>query len=125
MTPTIRRKLEQLAERHEELEHLLASPEVLADQNRFRELSREHAQLAPLTATLASYDEADAAMKAAKAMLSDPEMVELAGDEIDAQQARLEELDHELNLHLLPKDPRDDGNLFLEVRDDLRFQDTD
>ena len=116
MTPTIRRKLEQLAERHEELEHLLASSEVLADQNRFRELSKEHSQLGPLTATLAAYDEAEAALVAAKAMLDDPEMAELAGEEIEAQQAQLEALDHELNLHLIPKDPRDEGNLFLEVR---------
>ena len=116
MTPTIRRKLEQLAERHEELEHLLSSSEVLGDQNRFRELSREHAQLAPLTATLAAFDEADAALIAAKAMLADPEMAELASDEVEAQQARLEQLDHQLNLHLIPKDPRDEGNLFLEVR---------
>ena len=116
MTPSIRGKLEQLAERHEELEHLLASSDVLADQNRFRELSKEHSQLGPLTATLAAYDEAEAALVAAKAMLDDPEMAELAGEEIDAQQAQLEALDHELNLHLIPKDPRDEGNLFLEVR---------
>lgn len=116
MTPTIRRKLEQLAERHEELEHLLASPEVLSDQKRFRDLSREHAQLGPLTATLSAYDAADAALIAARAMLRDPEMAELAEEEIASQKDRLEQLDRELNLHLIPKDPRDEGNLFLEVR---------
>ncbi|MEO8010368.1 MAG: peptide chain release factor 1, partial [Dokdonella sp.] len=57
MTPTIRRKLEQLAERHQELEHLMASAEVGGDPKRLREVSQEHARLSPLTATLAAFDE--------------------------------------------------------------------
>ncbi len=116
MTPSIRRKLEQLAERHQELEHLLASADVAADAKRLRELSREHAQLAPLTATLASHDEAVRALEAARAMLADPEMAELAVEEIAELEARLATLDQELGLLLIPDDPRDEANLFLEVR---------
>ena len=116
MNPSIRRKLEQLAERHEELERLLASAEVAADARRLREVSLEHARLAPLTATLAAYDEAVAARAAANALLDDAEMAEMAGEEIAALDARLADLDHELNLLLLPSDPRDEANLFLEVR---------
>ena len=116
MTPSIRRKLEQLAERHQELEHLLASSEVVGDVKRLREVSREHAQLAPLSQALSDFDANVEALKAAKAMLADPEMAELAADEIAALEAREAELDEQLNLLLLPSDPLDDGNLFLEIR---------
>ncbi|MEP6881644.1 MAG: peptide chain release factor 1, partial [Dokdonella sp.] len=116
MTPSIRRKLEQLAERHQELEHLMASAEVLRDSKRLRDVSREHANLGPLTESLAEFDANVRALAAAKAMLADPEMAELAGEEIAALEAREAELDAQLNLLLLPSDPRDDGNLFLEVR---------
>ena len=116
MLPTIRRKLEQLAERHEELEHMLASPEVLGDAKRLREVSREHAHLTPLTEALRAFDEAGSALESAQAMLKDPELKDLAVDEIgllDAERARLED---DLNRLLIPKDPRDDANLFLEIR---------
>jgi peptide chain release factor 1 len=116
MTPSIRRKLEQLAERHQELEHLLASAEVAGDAKRLRDVSREHAQLAPLRDALADYDANRDALIAARAMLDDAEMAELAGEEIAALEAREAELDEQLNLLLLPSDPRDDGNLFLEIR---------
>jgi peptide chain release factor 1 len=116
MTPSIRRKLEQLAERHQELERLLASADVLGDAKRLREVSREHAQLGPLTETLAAYDDASRSLIAARAMLSDPELADLAAEEISALETRQVELDQQLNLQLLPSDPRDDGNLFLEVR---------
>lgn len=116
MTPSIRRKLETLAERHQELEAMLASADVLGDAKRLREISREHAQLGPLTETLAAYDETTRSLDAARAMLADPELAELAADEISELEARHSELDEQLNLQLLPSDPRDEGNLFLEVR---------
>ena len=116
MTPSIRRKLEQLAERHQELEHLLASVEVLGDAKRMRDLSREHAQLAPLSESLAAYDANLKALTAARAMLGDPEMADLAAEEIATLEADTIALDAQLNLLLLPSDPRDEGNLFLEVR---------
>ena len=116
MLPTIRRKLEQLAERHEELEHLLASQDVLGDARRLREVSREHAQLTPLADALRAHDANAQALASAQTMLRDPEMKELAEAEIrdlEAERVRLEEA---LNRELIPKDPRDQGNLFLEVR---------
>ncbi|XKR60366.1 peptide chain release factor 1 [Isoptericola jiangsuensis] len=116
MTPTLRRKLEALAERREELERLLAEPDVVADNNRFRDLSREFAQLEPVATALADEARAKADLAAAEGMLADPDLRELADEEIAAAQARLQELEQELALLLVPRDPRDEGNLFLEVR---------
>jgi len=116
MLPTIRRKLEQLAERHEELEHMLASAEVLADAKRLRDVSREHAQLTPLAESLRAYDETGSALESAQAMLRDPELKELAQEEVATLQAERETLEADLNRLLIPKDPRDEGNLFLEIR---------
>ena len=116
MTPTLRRKLEALAERREELERLLSDPEVLADNERFRNFSREFSQLEPIAAALADEVRAKADLASAEAMRADPELRELAEEEIADAQARLQALDEQLALLLVPRDPRDDGNLFLEVR---------
>ncbi len=116
MTPSIRRKLESLAERHEEIGLLLAQPDVLADNNRFRELSREYAQLEPVTASLREHDQAERELAETRAMLDDPELRDMARDDIDRLETRLVTLDDELQILLLPKDPRDDANLYLEVR---------
>ncbi len=116
MTPTLRRKLEALAERREELERLLAEPDVVADNTRFRDLSREFAQLEPIAIALADESRAKADLAAAEGMRADPDLRELADEEMAAAQARLLELEQELALLLVPRDPRDEGNLFLEVR---------
>jgi len=116
MNPSIRRKLDELAERHQEVSLLLAQPEVLDDNARFRDLSREFAQLEPLAASLHAYDDAGKNLEAAQAMLKDPELKELAQGEVAELEARREALDHELSLLLLPKDARDEANIFLEVR---------
>jgi len=116
MTPTLRRKLEALAERREEIERLLADPQVVADTARFRDLSREFAQLEPVATAMTAEARAKADLAGAEALRADPEMRELAEEEISAAQARLAELDGELALLLVPRDPRDEGNLFLEVR---------
>jgi peptide chain release factor 1 len=116
MTPTLRRKLQALAERREELERLLSDPDVVGDNTRFRTLSREFSQLEPVASALADEARANADLAAAEALRADPEMRELADEEIASAQARLAELDAALMLLLVPQDPRDDGNLFLEVR---------
>ena len=116
MTPSIRRKLAELAERHQEVALLLAQPECAGDMARFRELSKEYAQLEPLANSLKAYDDAGAALLAAEQMLDDPDMRELASSEIADLQARRAALERELNLLLLPQDARDDANIFLEVR---------
>jgi peptide chain release factor 1 len=116
MTPTLQRKLEALAERHEEVGRLLAEPSVLADNARFRGLSREFAQLEPVVSALADHRRVLSDLEAARAMRGDPEMRELAEAEIVLAEARLSELDAGLGLLLIPRDPRDEGNVFLEVR---------
>jgi len=116
MTPSIRRKLEHLAERHEEIGLLLSQPEVLADNTRFRELSREYAQLEPVATSLHQHDAAERELAEARTMLDDAELREMAADDIERLQHHLVELDEQLQILLLPKDPRDEANLFLEVR---------
>jgi len=122
MTPSIRRKLAELAERHQEVALLLAQPDVAGDVARFRELSKEYAQLEPLVTSLKRYDDAGSALVSAQDMLkdpelrADPELRDLAQHEIAELEQRRGALESELNLLLLPTDPRDEANLFLEVR---------
>ena len=122
MIPSLRRKLEALLERREELERLLADPGVISDAERFRNFSREFSQLEPVAVAFAAEAQARRDLAAAEAMRSDPllqndrEMRELAEEEIAAATQRLEDLDTELMAHLVRKDPRDEGNLYLEVR---------
>ena len=120
MTPSLMRKLGELAERHQEVALLLAQGETINDPNRFRTLSKEYAQLEPVAKSLRAYDDAGHALAAAQAMLEDPQndksMRELATSEIAELEARRADLDRELGLLLLPKDTRDDANIFLEVR---------
>ncbi len=116
MTPTLRRKLEALAERREELERLLSHPDVVGDNERFRAYSREFSQLEPVALALAEEARAKSDLAAAEAMRADPELREMAEEEAAAAQARLQALDGQLALLLVPRDPRDEGNLFLEVR---------
>ena len=116
MLPTLRRKLEALAERRDELERLLADPGIAGDQARFRALSREFAQLEPLAIALADERRAREDLAAAEAMRGDAELRDLADEEIATAQARLAELDGELMALLVPRDARDDGGLYLEIR---------
>lgn len=116
MTPSIRRKLEALAERHEEVGRLLAEPDAMSNARRFRDMSREYAQLEPVVASLQQRDAAQRDLAAAEAMRADPELRDFAEEEVATQQARLQALDAALQLQLLPKDPRDEANLYLEVR---------
>jgi peptide chain release factor 1 len=116
MLPSLRRKLEALAERREELERLLADPGVIGDNDRFRALSREFSQLEPVAVALGAEAQARRDLEAAQAMRGDADFAALAEEEIDAATARLAELESELMAQLVPRDPRDEGNLYLEVR---------
>lgn len=116
MKPSIRDRLEQLSQRHEELERLLASQEVGADMDAFRRYSREHAELGEVVSLYAEYRQAEDDGATAGEMLADPEMRELAQAEISASRESLNRLELALQKALLPKDPDDDRNLFLEVR---------
>ncbi|MCU0835451.1 MAG: peptide chain release factor 1 [Chromatiaceae bacterium] len=116
MNPSIRDKLERLCERFGEVTALLAEPEVQADQYRFRDLGREYAQLQPLVDCYQRFRSVEEDITAAEAMLADPEMAELAREEIGAARARREHLEPELLRLLVPPDPNDQRNLFLEIR---------
>ena len=116
MLPTLRRKLEALAERRDELERLLADPAAAGDQTRFRALSREFSRLEPLAIALADERRAREDLAAAETMRDDPELRDLAEEEIAGAQARLAELDEALMALLVPRDARDDGGLYLEIR---------
>ena len=116
MTPNLARKLEALAERHEEVGRLLADPAVASDNARFRDLSREYAQLEPVAQALAEQRRVRAELESARSLRQDPEMRELADAEIEVAERELAGLDEQLGLMLIPRDPRDEGNLFLEVR---------
>lgn len=118
MTPSIRRKLEALAERKVEVERLLSEPDVLANQKRFRDLSREYAQLEPIADRLAAMDANAKAIDAAKQMQfdADAELRTMAAEELQSLEAERQDLDESLGLLLVPRDPRDDAPVFLEIR---------
>jgi peptide chain release factor 1 len=116
MKSSIVAKLEALQERHEEVQALLGDAEVIADQTRFRALSREYAQLSDVSRCFLQWQQVRQDIETAQEMLADPDMREMAQEELDSSRARSEELAHQLQLLLLPKDPDDERNAFLEVR---------
>ena len=112
-------KLEDLLIRFEELLSELQEPDVANDQNRFRRLMKEQADLTPLVEAYTEYKNAKQAIADSEEMLeieSDEEMRELAKEELSSSKQRVEELEHELKILLLPKDPNDDKNIIVEIR---------
>ncbi|WP_417535470.1 peptide chain release factor 1 [Methylophaga sp.] len=118
MKDSIKHKLESLVDRHEEISGLLADPDTMADQNKFRSLSQEYAQLEPVVSNFNAYRRTTDALEDAKLMLDedDAEMREMAKDEINTAEEKLEELELTLQKLLLPKDPNDQRNIYLEIR---------
>lgn len=118
MKESIRSRLAQIEDHFEEISLLLSQPEVMADQGRFRDLSREYAQLEPVVAAWRNWKEAASAMADARALAgeADPEMKALAEEELAAASATQLELEQELKVLLLPRDLDDDNNVFLEIR---------
>ena len=114
---SIKTRLEGVSERHEEIAALLGEPDTMADQDKFRDLSKEYAQLEPVVKTFAAYVEALDDRKSAEDMAndSDAEMRAMAAEELSGVGARLETLESELQVLLLPTDPRDEANVFLEI----------
>jgi peptide chain release factor 1 len=115
---SIQHKLETLVERHEEIAGLLAEPDTMADQNKFRSLSQEYAQLEPVVTNFTSYTANLTAIEDAKSMLKedDAEMREMAKEELAEAQSNEQQLELTLQKLLLPKDPNDQRNIFLEIR---------
>lgn len=116
MNPSIRGKLERVVERYGEVVALLADAETQTDPARFRDLSREYAQLEPLITCYNQYRDAERDLTAAEEMLADPEMAPLAREELAAASARRERLEPEVYRRLIPPDPDDQRNCFLEIR---------
>jgi len=109
-------KLDQLAERLEEVNALLAREGATADIDQYRKLSREHAELSPVAEQYGQYRQAQDDLATAQGLLDDPEMKDFAADEITGARERLESLESSLQTLLLPKDPNDDRNVLLEIR---------
>jgi peptide chain release factor 1 len=109
-------KLDQLTERLEEVNNLLMQENVTSDMDNYRKLTREHAELGPLVALYMDYRQAEDDAKTAQEMLADPEMKDMAQEEIADAKARIEQFEIDLQKMLLPKDPNDERNIYLEIR---------
>jgi peptide chain release factor 1 len=118
MKASIIGKLENLQERYDEVSAMLSDAGIISDQNKFRELSKEYAELEPVVKCFASYQRVVEDIEEAKLLLKDgdADMREMAQEELKDSEERQEELGTELQRLLLPKDPNDDKNVFLEIR---------
>jgi len=116
MKASIDSKLAQLAARLEELNALLSAEDATRDMDSFRNLTREHAEITPIVELYQAYLQTERDIESAQDLTSDPEMAELAEAEVLSGRNTLERLEAELQKHLLPKDPNDERNIFLEIR---------
>ena len=118
MKQTLITKLQSLGERREELDGLLAEPEIISDQNRFRALAQERAEIDPVVDCFLKYEKQVEELAETEEMLAegDAEMRELASEELDSLKTSIAAFESELEILLIPKDPADDANIFLEIR---------
>ncbi|MFT3849355.1 MAG: peptide chain release factor 1 [Propionivibrio sp.] len=116
MKQSIRDKLENLVGRLDELDRILASGEATRDMDQYRKMTREHAELGPVVALYRDWQQTEADLASAQEMLADPEMKDLAEEEMKAAKERLPQLETDLQKLLLPKDANDERNVFLEIR---------
>ncbi len=116
MKDFLRRQLDRYADRLGELDFLLSRPDIMADMAQFMKLSREHTEVGAIAERWVRYCQRERDLQAAHEMLEDAELADMAGEEIAACETELAELDTELQRMLLPKDPQDARNAFLEIR---------
>ena len=117
MKDSMRSKLVGLCRRLEEIDAMLAAPDAADDMNRFRALSQERAEIEPVTVKMHAYEQTEGDIEAAQEMANeDPSFSDAAQEEIKACKAKLEALEKDLEVLLLPKDPNDSRNIFLEIR---------
>lgn len=111
-------RLDSISERYEELGHLLGDAAVISDQNKFRDFSKEYAEIEPVVQCYASYRQAQEDIEEAQSLMKDgdADMREMAEEELKEATQNLESLDTDLQTLLLPKDPNDKSNVFLEIR---------
>ena len=110
------RKLATLSERLDELNRLMSSEGVTDNMDNYRKITQEHAEITPIVEQYHVYEQSQSDIAEAQKMLSDPEMKEFAQEEIEAGKAKLDKVEANLQKLLLPKDPNDDRNIFLEIR---------
>ena len=118
MKESVQRKLESLTERFEEVQALVSQPEIIADQDKYRALTKEYSQLEGVVKCFADYQSAQQDFESAQEMMqeSDPEMREMAQEEYKSSKLAIEQYEDELQILLLPKDPNDESNCFVEIR---------
>jgi peptide chain release factor 1 len=116
MKPSISAKLTQLTLRLDEINALLSSQDVTSDMDNYRRLTREHAEISPVVDLYRAYRSAEDDLTTAQDMAQDPAMRDFAESEIRSTRDRLASLESELQKQLLPKDPNDERNIFLEIR---------
>ncbi len=116
MKPSLLNKLSRLSERLEEIDRLLAHEDVTRDMDQYRRLTREHADISPVVALYQEYRQLEQDLLTATDMLADPDLRELAEHELAEGKLRQQALEKSLQTALLPRDPRDERNIFLEIR---------
>jgi peptide chain release factor 1 len=118
MKPSIQTKLQNLTNRYEELKELLSDPKVTNDINRYRDLSKEYAQIEPHVQAFRQYQDYLKQLEESNALLEeeDPELQQLAKQEIKSIEEKMAKLEEDLLVALIPKDPHDENNIFLEIR---------
>ena len=116
MKPFLRQQLERYPVRLQELDFFLQQPEVAQDMERYRALTREHAEVSEVAGLFERFKQCESGLTQANEMLEDPEMADMARDEIAVIEAELPALEDQLQRLLLPKDPDDVRNAFLEIR---------
>jgi len=118
MKDSVYHKLEVIVERFEEVQALLSDPETISDQDKFRDLSKEFSKLEVIASAFKQYQDAVEDFSTAEEMLKDedPEMREMAQEEYKSAKKAVENMTDEIQILLLPKDPNDDNNCFVEIR---------
>ena len=112
-------KLDDLVKRYHDLEHLMSQPEVATDHKRIQELAQERASLEGVVSLYGRYQDVEKQLESARSLLGDgaePELAELAREEVEALEQQHQEMERDLKLALLPRDPRDERDVIVEVR---------
>ncbi|MDX1692115.1 MAG: peptide chain release factor 1 [Ketobacteraceae bacterium] len=118
MKESLLRKLESLSDRYEEIGHLLSDPEVISNQGQFRKLSQEYSEIEPVVKCFGEYSQVLENLEEARLLLedSDPDMREMGQEELKSGEVRKETLEEDLQKLMLPRDPNDGRNVYLEIR---------
>ena len=118
MKPSILQKLESLRDRYEEVGHLLSDPDVIGDQDKFRNLSKEYAELEEVAKAYSDYEQAVSDQEEAEVLASDddPDMRVMGQEELESAKVAIADLESRIEILLLPKDPDDSRNVIVEIR---------